>query len=84
MNFPYNEKIKVNVVTFNIEVFHEGYIFSVLVSLYQYKVMVEKVKLLDDKDEFKKLKYSIRNNIMREVEEIAEKWLRTNRSLVRL
>ena len=80
MNFPYNEKVKINVVTYNMEVFHEGFIFSVQISEYHYKVMVDKVKLLDDKDEFKKIKYSIRSNIMREVEEIAEKWLKSNRS----
>jgi hypothetical protein len=78
MNFPYNEKVKVNVVTYNMEVFHEGFIFSVQISEYHYKMMVDKVKLLDDKEEFKKLKYSIKNNIIREVEEISVKWIKDN------
>jgi hypothetical protein len=78
--FPYNEKVKVNVVTYRLEIFHEGFVFSVYVSDYQYKMMIESIRILDDKDEWRKLKYSIKHVMTNDVEEIANQWIRTNLS----
>lgn len=83
MKFPYNEKVKVNVISYRLEIFHEGFVFSVYVGDYQYKTIIESIRILDDKDEWRKLKYSIKHVMTNDVEEIANEWIKTNLSPVR-
>lgn len=78
MKFPYNEKVKVNVISYRLEIFHEGFVFSVYVCDYQYKKMIESIRILDDKDEWRKLKYSIKHVMTNDVEEIANEWIKDN------
>jgi len=78
MKFPYNEKVKVNVISYRLEIFHEGFVFSVYVCDYRHKVLIESIRILDDKDEWRKLKYSIKHVMTNDVEEIANQWIKTN------
>ena len=78
MKFPYNEKVKVNVISYRLEIFHEGFVFSVYICDYKHKVIIESIRILDDKDEWRKLKYSIKHVMTNDVEEIANEWIKTN------
>lgn len=78
MKHPYNPQVKVNVVTYRLEIFHEGFVFSVYICDYQYKTMIESIRILDDKDEWRKLKYSIKHTMTNDVEQIANQWIKDN------
>jgi len=78
MKFQYNEKVKVNVISYRLEIFHEGFVFSVYICDYKHKVIIESIRILDDKDEWRKLKYSIKHVMTNDVEEIANEWIKTN------
>ena len=77
------EKVKISVATYRLEISHEGFVFCVYVGDYQYKAIIESIRILDDKEEWRSTKYSIKKTITDEVEEIANKWIRTNLSLAR-
>ncbi len=74
------EKVKISVATYRLEISHEDFVFSVYVGDYQYKSMIESIRILDDKDEWRRTKYSIKKTITDEVEEIANKWIKVNLS----
>ena len=78
MKFQYNEKVKVNVISYRLEIFHEGFVFSVYICDYKHKILIESIRILDDKDEWRKLKYSIKQVMTNDVEEIANEWIKTN------
>jgi hypothetical protein len=80
MKHPYDPQVKVSVVTYRIEVYHEGFVFSVYVSDYQYKFIIENIRILDDKDEWRRTKYSIKNKITDAVEKITNEWIRSIQS----
>ena len=78
MNFPYNEKVKVTSVQYRIEVFHEGFVFLVYIGEYSRNPMIENIRILDCKDEWRNLKYSVKHHITNQVEQIAHEWMMVN------
>lgn len=78
MNFPYNEKVKVTSIQYRMEIYHEGFVFVVYIGEYTNTPLIESIRILTDKDEWRKLKYSIKQHITDEVEQIAHQWILLN------
>lgn len=78
MNFPYDAKVKVTAIQYRMEVYHEGYVFLVFIGEYNRMPLIENIRILDDKNEWRRLKYSIKKQIIREVEQIANEWMMVN------
>ncbi len=78
MNFPYNDKVKVTCIQYRMEVYHEDFVFVVYIAEYSKTPMIESIRILTDRDEWRKLKYSIKQHITNEVEQIAHQWILLN------
>lgn len=78
MNFPYDAKVKVTAIQYRMEVYHEGFVFLVFIGEYNRSPLIENIRILDCKDEWRKLKYSVKHNITNQVEQIAHEWMMVN------
>lgn len=78
MRFPYDAKVKVTAIQYRMEVYHEGFVFLVYIGEYNRMPLIENIRILTDKDEWRKLKYSIKQSITTEVNEIAHQWILLN------
>lgn len=78
MNFPYQENLKVTAVQYRMEIYHEGFVFLVYVGEYNRNPLIENIRLIDDKDEWRRLKYSIKHRLTNQVEQIAHDWILVN------
>lgn len=78
MNFPYDAKVKVTAIQYRMEVYHEGFVFLVFIGEYNRSPLIENIRILDCKDEWRKLKYSVKHHITNQVEQIAHEWMMVN------
>jgi hypothetical protein len=75
MRFPYNEKVKVTSVQYRMEVYHEGFVFVVYIGEYNRTPVIENLRILTDKNEWRNIKYSVKQQITTEVHKIAQEWI---------
>lgn len=72
------ENVKIEIVTFQMEVTSNGFKFSVTVSKNNITSIVESIRIVSDKNIWRELKYSIKNMIMLDVRSIVSQWMSEN------
>lgn len=72
------ENVKIEIVTYQMEVISNGFKFSVTVSKNNITSIVESIRIVSDKDIWRELKYSIKNMITLDVRNIVNQWMSEN------
>lgn len=72
------ENVKIEIVTYQMEVMSNGFKFSVTVSKNNITSIVESIRIVSDKDIWRELKYSIKNMITLDVRNIVSQWMSEN------
>lgn len=72
------ENVKIEIVTYQMEVSSNGFKFSVTVSKNNITSIVESIRIVSDKDIWRELKYSIKNMITLDVRNIVSQWMSEN------
>lgn len=72
------ENVKIEIVTYQMEVISNGFKFSVTVSKNNITSIVESIRIVSDKNMWRELKYSIKNMITLDVRNIVSQWMSEN------
>lgn len=72
------ENVKIEIVTYQMEVSSNGFKFSVTVSKNNITSIVESIRIVSDKNVWRELKYSIKNMITLDVRNIVSQWMSEN------
>jgi hypothetical protein len=72
------ENVKIEIVTYNLEVTSNGFKFSVTVSKNNISSIIESIRIVSDRNVWRDLKYSIKNMITLDVRDTVNQWISEN------